>query len=68
MGFDFEKFIKEKVSEALEGCFLDANVFGTGYLKVNFINNDIDIKHIPFDMVEDELENFKEFKKLIKNN
>jgi hypothetical protein len=56
MILEFEKFIKEKVGEAIEGSFMDATVFGTGYVKVTFVNNDLNVEHIPFDKVEEELE------------
>lgn len=60
MILDFEQFIKEKVTEALEGCFLDASIYGSGYIKVVFENNNLDVKHIPFDTVGEELELHKE--------
>jgi hypothetical protein len=68
MILDFEKFIKEKVGDAIESSFMDATIFGTGYIKITFINNDLDIKHIAFDKVEEELEELKEFKKNMKTN
>jgi len=68
MILDFEKFIKEKVSEAIEGSFSDAAIFGTGYIKVTFVNNDLDVKHIPFEKIEEELEGVKEFKKQFVKN
>lgn len=68
MILDFEKLIKEKVGEAIEGSFLDATVYGQGYIKVTFTNNNLDVKHIPFNKVEEELQQLKEFKKTIKTN
>lgn len=68
MILDFEQLIKEEVTEALEGCFLDASIYGSGYIKVVFENNNLDVKHIPFDTVETELELHKEIKKLTRSN
>jgi hypothetical protein len=60
---DFEKYIQAKVAEALEKCFTDAVVFGQGYVKVVYLDGDIDIKHIPFENVEAELEYLQKIKK-----
>lgn len=52
---NFEKYIKEKVGKALEKCFEDAMLLGQGYIKVIYLGEDFDIKHIPLEEIESEL-------------
>jgi len=60
-----EQLIQQKVSEALEGSFMDAQVYGVGFIKIQIVGNDISVQHIPFDTVDKELENVVEHKKFL---
>lgn len=63
---DIEKYIQKKITEALEGSFMDAQVYGTGYIKITITNNnDIDVSHIPFDKMDDEFVELEMRKKKI---
>jgi len=60
-----EQIIQQKVSEALEGSFMDAQVYGVGFIKIQIVGNDISVQHIPFDTVDKELEHVVEHKKFL---
>ena len=64
---DFKKIVEDKVGDALSGCFMDATVFGTGFIKVTILNGDLDIVHIPFEDLEKTLEAVVQFKNLVSN-
>lgn len=61
----FSRFINTMTSKAIEDCFSDTVVYGTGYLKVIYYNQSFRIEHIPFSEVDKELTGFVELKKLI---
>jgi hypothetical protein len=60
-----EQLIQQKVSEALEGSFMDAQVYGVGFIRIQVEGNDISVEHVPFDEVDTELEKVVEQKKLM---
>ena len=60
-----EQLIQQKVSQALEGSFMDAQIYGVGFIRIEIKNNDISVEHVPFDKLETELEKVVEQKKLI---
>lgn len=60
-----EQIIQQKVSEALEGSFMDAQVYGVGFIRIQVDGNDISVEHIPFKDVDKELEKVVEQKKFI---
>ena len=65
MDDSFAKAINEMISGAINDCFTDSLVYGTGYIKVTHDDGALKIEHIPFSEVEKELEGFVEMKKLL---
>jgi ribosomal protein S6E (S10) len=62
---DLEKFIQKKVSEALEGSFMDAQVYGVGFIKIEIDGGDIDVQHVSFQDIEETLEKIVNQKKFL---
>ena len=62
---DLEKFIQQKVSEALEGSFMDAQIYGVGFIKIQIEGTDIEVNHVPLKEVEQELEKAVELTKYL---
>jgi hypothetical protein len=62
---DLEKYIQQKVTEALEGSFMDAQVFGVGFIKIQIEGTDITVDHIPLKEIEQELQKVVEQKKFL---
>lgn len=60
-----EQIIQQKVSEALEGGFMDAQVYGVGFLRIQIEGTDISVDHVPFDDIDKELEKIVEYKKFM---
>jgi len=58
-----EQLIQQKVSQALEGSFMDAQVYGVGFIRIQVEGNDISVEHVPFNDVDKELEKVIEQKK-----
>lgn len=59
-----QELIQKKVSEALEGSFMDAQIYGVGFIRIQIVQDDISVEHVPFDDVDKELEKVVEQKKL----
>lgn len=62
---DLEKYIQQKVSEALEGSFSDAQIYGIGLIKIEVNGSDVNVEHVAFDQVEDLLEKIAQQKKFL---
>lgn len=60
-----QELIQKKISEALEGSFMDAQVYGVGFIRIQIVDQDISVEHVPFDDVDKELEKVIEHKKLM---
>lgn len=58
-----QEVIEAMVADALSGSFQDSLVYGSGYIKVTDDANGIQIKHVPFKEMEQELERVKEINK-----
>ena len=63
----FTKAINQMISKAIEDCFTDSLIYGTGYIKVTQDNGALQIEHVPFVDVKKELEGFVELQKLMYN-
>lgn len=66
MDDSFAKAVNVMISKAINDCFTESLIYGTGYIKVTQDNNSLKIEHVPFADVEKELEGFVEIKKLIR--
>lgn len=66
MDDSFAKAVNVMISKAINDCFTESLIYGTGYIKVTQDNNSLKIEHVPFADVEKELEEFVEIKKLVR--
>lgn len=66
MDDSFAKAVNVMISKAINDCFNESLIYGTGYIKVTQDNNSLKIEHVPFADVEKELEEFVEIKKLVR--
>lgn len=62
---NIQELIQKKVSEALEGSFMDAQVYGVGFIRIQIVQDDISVEHIPFNEIDRELEKVVEQKKFL---
>ena len=60
--------VAQMVSEAIDKTFQDSLIYGVGFLRVTTDGNDLDIQHVPFEELEDELEKVVELKKFVVRN
>ena len=63
-----KKKIEQMVSKAIEDTFSDSLIYGVGFLRVTTDGNDLDIQHVPFAELENELEKVVELKKFVVRN
>jgi hypothetical protein len=61
------KTINQMISKAIEDCFTDSLIYGIGYIKVTQDEGALQIEHVPFSDVKEELEGFIELEKLMYN-
>lgn len=58
------QYIQSKITEALEGSFDDALVYGVGFIRISLDDQrDINVSHVSYDEIEKALEEIVERKK-----
>lgn len=57
--------IDKQISKALEDTFMDATVYGVGFIRVQFIDNDLSVENISYKEAKQEFEKIAELEKLL---
>lgn len=58
------QYIQSKITEALEGSFNDALVYGVGFIRISLDDQrDINVSHVSYDEIAKALEEIVERKK-----
>lgn len=60
------KLLNTMISKAINDCFTDSLVYGTGYIRVTYKEGELSVENVPFKDIEKELQSVVEISKLTK--